>query len=209
MSQQISAHELAAVVDRFESIAYETIADLGGRVVKMIGDEVMFSVEDERTAAEIALTLAATYRDDSELSDVRVALASGPVLQREADYYGPVVNRASRIVSLAFPGTVVVSDELHAVLASDDRFALAPARRTTAQGHRPGAAAGCCAAADHGRPPGDRGNGPTRRGVGVGGATVTRARRPTTVSLTRRGRRRRCRAADRMIRRAVSRAGGW
>lgn len=126
MSQQISAHELAAVVDRFESIAYETVADLGGRVVKMIGDEVMFSVEDERTAAEIALTLAATYRDDSELSDVRVALASGPVLQREADYYGPVVNRASRIVSLAFPGTVVVSDELHAVLASDDRFAWRP-----------------------------------------------------------------------------------
>ena len=64
MSQQISAHELAAVVDRFESIAYETIADRGGRVVKMIGDEVMFAVEDERTAAEIALTLAATYRDD-------------------------------------------------------------------------------------------------------------------------------------------------
>jgi len=126
MSQQISAHELAAVVDRFESIAYETIADLGGRVVKMIGDEVMFSVEDERTAAEIALTLAATYRDDSELSDVRVALASGPVLQREADYYGPVVNRASRIVSLAYPGAVVVSDELHAVLASDDRFAWRP-----------------------------------------------------------------------------------
>jgi adenylate cyclase len=126
MSQQISAHELAAVVDRFESIAYETIADLGGRVVKMIGDEVMFSVDDERTAAEIALTLASSYRDDTELSDVRVALASGPVLQREADYYGPVVNRASRIVSLAFPGTVVVSDELHAVLAPDERFAWRP-----------------------------------------------------------------------------------
>ena len=120
MSQQLSAHELAAVVDRFESIAYATIADGGGRVVKMIGDEVMFAVDDERTGAAIALTLAATYRDDTELSDVRVALAAGPVLQREADYYGPVVNRASRIVALAYPGTVVVSDEIHAVLADDD-----------------------------------------------------------------------------------------
>ena len=122
MSQQITAHELAAVVDRFESIAYATVADLGGRVVKMIGDEVMFAVDDERAAAEIALTLAASYRDDTELSDVRVALAGGPVLQREADFYGPVVNRASRLVSLAYPGTVVVSDEIHAVLAADDGF---------------------------------------------------------------------------------------
>ena len=112
LSQQIDAHELAAVVDRFETIAYDTVNRLGGRVVKMIGDEVMFSVPDEAAAVEIALSLAETYRDDDELSDVRVGLASGPVLQREADLFGPVVNRASRIVNIAFPGSVVVSGEL-------------------------------------------------------------------------------------------------
>lgn len=112
LSQQIDAHELAAVVDRFESIAYDTVNRLGGRVVKMIGDEVLFSVPDEVSGMEIALTLAETYRDDDELSDVRVGLASGPVLQREADVFGPVVNRASRIVNIAFPGSVVVSAEI-------------------------------------------------------------------------------------------------
>ncbi|MGN6695235.1 MAG: adenylate/guanylate cyclase domain-containing protein, partial [Aquihabitans sp.] len=112
LSQQIDAHELAGVVDRFETIAYDTVNRLGGRVVKMIGDEVMFSVPDEASAVEIALSLAETYRDDDELSDVRVGLASGPVLQREADLYGPVVNRASRIVNIAFPGSVVVSGEI-------------------------------------------------------------------------------------------------
>lgn len=112
LSQQIDAHELAGVVDRFETIAYDTVNRLGGRVVKMIGDEVMFSVPDEASAVEIALSLAETYRDDDELSDVRVGLASGPVLQREADLYGPVVNRASRIVNIAFPGSVVASGEI-------------------------------------------------------------------------------------------------
>jgi len=122
LSQQVTAHELAAVVDRFEAIAYDTVSRLGGRVVKMIGDEVMFAVADVRAAAEIALTLSETYRDDDELSDVRVGLASGPVLQREADLFGPVVNRASRIVNIAFPGAVVCSGEVHDALADDPAF---------------------------------------------------------------------------------------
>ncbi|MGI8757499.1 MAG: adenylate/guanylate cyclase domain-containing protein [Acidimicrobiales bacterium] len=120
LSQQISAHRLAQVVDRFETIAYDTVGRCGGRVVKMIGDEVMFAVSDERGAVEIALSLSEVYRNDDELSDVRVGLASGNVLQREADLFGPVVNRASRIVNIAFPGTVVCSGELHEALDQDE-----------------------------------------------------------------------------------------
>ncbi|HEY4376447.1 MAG TPA: adenylate/guanylate cyclase domain-containing protein [Acidimicrobiales bacterium] len=126
LSQQISSHELAAVVDRFESIAYDTVSSLGGRVVKMIGDEVMFSIDNPRAATEIAVTLAEMYRDDDELSDVRVGLAAGPVLTREADIFGPVVNRASRIVGIAFPGSVVASDELHEALGEDPSFTWKP-----------------------------------------------------------------------------------
>ena len=122
LSQQVSTRELAAVVDRFEGIAYDTVGGLGGRVVKMIGDEVMFSIPHERGAAEIALRLSETYRDDDELSDVRVGLAAGRVLQREADLFGPVVNLASRIVNIAFPGTVVCSAEIHDSLESDVEY---------------------------------------------------------------------------------------
>lgn len=120
LSQQVSAHELATVVDRFETIAYDTVNRLGGRVVKMIGDEVMFAVDEEQPAVEIALSLAERYRDDDELSDVRVGLASGPVLQREADLYGPVVNLASRIVNLAFPSTVVCSASVREAVGSQE-----------------------------------------------------------------------------------------
>ncbi len=119
LSQQISATDLAEVLDRFERIAYDIVAGLGGRIVKMIGDEVMFSVDDPRRAVEVGMQLAATYRDDDELSDVRVGVSWGPVLQREGDCFGPVVNRASRVVNIAFPGSVVVSDELHELIADD------------------------------------------------------------------------------------------
>lgn len=119
LAQQISTADLAEVLDRFERIAYDIVAGSGGRVIKMIGDEVMFSVDDPRLAVQVGMDLAATYRDDDELSDVRVGLSWGPVLQREGDCFGPVVNRASRIVNIAFPGSVVVSDELRELVADD------------------------------------------------------------------------------------------
>ncbi len=119
LSQQIGPHELAEVVERFETLAYDTIGGLGGRVVKMIGDEVMFAVPHERPAAEIALRLAEGYAADDDLSDVRVALAAGPVLQREADLFGPVVNLAARVVGLAFPASVVCTAEVRDALIGD------------------------------------------------------------------------------------------
>ena len=50
----------------------------GGGCVKMIGDEVMFLVDDPVRAAEIALGLAEASRDAAELSDVRVGSGRRP-----------------------------------------------------------------------------------------------------------------------------------
>lgn len=119
MSQQVTDQELAAVVDQFEHLAYDVVVAGGGRVVKMIGDEVMFVVEDPVAAVEIALGLAEASRDAAELSDVRVGLALGPVLEREGDAFGPTVNLASRITAIAYPGSVVVAPDLRAALEGE------------------------------------------------------------------------------------------
>lgn len=124
MSQQISESELASVVDRFEALAFDQVAVHGGRVAKMIGDEVMFVVDDLGAALETALSLAEAYADDDILSDVRVGLSWGDVLAKEGDYYGPVVNLASRMVNIAFPGAVVTSDAVHREMADDPRYAF-------------------------------------------------------------------------------------
>lgn len=119
LSQHLGDEELAAVVARFEELAHDTVVARGGRVVKMIGDEAMFVVPTATGAAEIGLSLAEAYSDDELLSDVRVALAVGPVLTREGDYFGPVVNLASRLVAVAHPGTVLVSEEFHHALQQE------------------------------------------------------------------------------------------
>jgi Adenylate cyclase regulatory domain len=46
VSQALDPRELSVMVDRFEAIAYEQIPARGGRVVKTIGDAVMFAADD-------------------------------------------------------------------------------------------------------------------------------------------------------------------
>ena len=116
LSQHLSHEELAAVVRRFEEISHDIVTSARGRVVKMIGDEVMFVVDNAADAARIGLNLADAYADDDLLSDVRVGLALGPVLQRDGDYFGPTVNLAHRIVNIGNPGTVLMSDEFRSAL---------------------------------------------------------------------------------------------
>jgi len=119
LSQQLDDHALAAVVERFERTAYDIVNARGGRVVKMIGDEVLFAVEDPAVAVEIGLALAAAYHDDDVMSDVRVGIACGPVLEREGDVFGPTVNLASRIVNIAYEGSVVVGAAVHDALTDE------------------------------------------------------------------------------------------
>jgi adenylate cyclase len=138
LARDLPASELAAVVRHFEDTSFEAVLRRGGRVVKTLGDEVMFSADDVVAAADIALTLAEAFggddpvqsqaatgvvadgADDSDIPGVppvRVGLAWGPALAHGGDVLGPVVNIASRCTSLARPGTVLVDRELAAQLA--------------------------------------------------------------------------------------------
>ncbi len=128
LAQQLSERALAEVVTRFENLAYDTVVRLGGRLVKMIGDEAMYTTLEPATALDIALALSEAYADDEMLSDVRIGVACGPVLLHDGDYYGPVVNLANRIVKIAAAGTVVVSDEIHSATGEDGTYDWRPLR---------------------------------------------------------------------------------
>jgi adenylate cyclase len=134
MSQELSESALAEVVSRFEALAHETVVRQGGRVVKMIGDEVMFSVDDIRSGVEIALSLVDAYSDDDILQDVRVGLSWGGVLQLQGDLYGPPVNLASRIVGIARPRSVVVSESVFEALEADAAYEWRSLRPRTFKG---------------------------------------------------------------------------
>jgi adenylate cyclase len=106
--RRLSERELAALVQRFEVLTSDVITGHGGRVVKTVGDEVMFAAAPGPPAAAIALDIADALAADELLPDVRVGLSTGPVVNRLGDVFGTTVNRASRLTALAQAGTVLV-----------------------------------------------------------------------------------------------------
>lgn len=128
LSQQLTTQELGAVVSRFEELSSDAVTRFGGRVVKMIGDEVMYVAEDASAAVQVGIILKEEYSKEKLLSEVRAGVAFGPVLAREGDYYGPTVNLASRIVNIANPGSILVSDSVHQRLSLNDGLHLVPLR---------------------------------------------------------------------------------
>jgi adenylate cyclase len=108
------------MIERFGSSTTEVIAEGRGRIVKTIGDEVLFVHDDSRQAAEIALVLTARGEDPEDpFPSVRAGVASGTVVRRLGDVFGPTVNIAARLTSLARPGSVIADKGTHDLLCSD------------------------------------------------------------------------------------------
>ncbi len=116
MARSLPTAELVTTIGTFEREVVDLVTDHGGRVVKLIGDEVMFVLPDPADACRLALALAAEFTAHPVVPPLRVGLATGEVLTRDGDYYGRVVNAASRLVELAEPGGVVVSDGVRDLL---------------------------------------------------------------------------------------------
>ena len=107
LSQRLPTRELGALLTEFENVAADTVTAGGGRVVKLIGDEILFSAADARSAAGIALELAREFDAHPEIPSVRAGIACGDLLLRDGDVFGPVVSMAARAVKAAAPGEVV------------------------------------------------------------------------------------------------------
>jgi adenylate cyclase len=127
--------DLAALIEAFEEDTSAAVVSNRGQVVKMVGDEVLFVTGQPADAAEIALRLTDPDRDRKGLPELRVGMAAGRVLTRFGDVYGPVVNLAARLTSLAKPGTALVDAELAAALRADGRYRLQHRRPAAVRGY--------------------------------------------------------------------------
>lgn len=122
LSEQLSDRETAELIERFEVLATDVVVGGGGRVIKMIGDEVMFTADLEQVG-QIALSLAETF-SSPDLPAVRVGAACGRVVNQGGDMFGPVVNMAHRATMAARAGSVLVSPALAESLRDDPRFTV-------------------------------------------------------------------------------------
>lgn len=137
LTRRSSETELANVLEEFETTVTKAIAEHHGRVVKMLGDEVLFVADDPRQGADIALTLVELAEDAESLPSLRAGLAYGRVLSRFGDVYGSTVNIASRLTSICNPGAVLIDAELAAVLKDDPHYVIRHRRPVSVRGfHR-------------------------------------------------------------------------
>ena len=146
--RRMSERQLAVLVQRFERLASDVVTTHGGRVIKTVGDEVLFIHTDPAAAAAIALDLVEAMSEDDVLPEVRVGMAWGSVVSRLGDVFGVTVNRASRLTAVTPSGRVFVDDELARRLGTVSGFIVRPQRRRSLRGiglvtpgelHRPAA----------------------------------------------------------------------
>ena len=109
LAQRLSTRELGAALTEFENVAADAVTAEGGRVVKLIGDEILYTAGDERSGCTIAFKLAAAFADHSVIPPVRIGIAAGEVLLRDGDVFGPVVNLAARAVNVAETDEIVTT----------------------------------------------------------------------------------------------------
>jgi class 3 adenylate cyclase len=120
LTQQMPMEGLSQLLSAFEEVAGDVVQDHGGRLVKFIGDAVMFVTHDAVSAVAVAegLVEAAEQRG----LGARAGVSAGTALALDGDYFGPIVNLAARLVALAEPGAVLVSHSVVERLGDRRRF---------------------------------------------------------------------------------------
>lgn len=135
LSRSLTEAELAELLERFESLTADVVATHGGRVIKSLGDALLYVADEPAQGVTIALALQDRIAEAGDLPQLRIGLAYGGVLIRLGDVYGPVVNIAARLTAEARPGRVLADRELAAALDGHPDFRLRRLKRVSVRGY--------------------------------------------------------------------------
>ncbi len=133
-SRAWDAGTLERTLEHFERDTSLRVAAVGGRIVKTLGDGVLYTTDTVDQAVGVALDTVNAHATDPELPAVRGGVATGPVLLRLGDVFGEPVNLASRLSDEARPGSVLLDRAAHAQLGED--FEARPLSRRSVRGYR-------------------------------------------------------------------------
>ena len=118
LSDRLSMPALGRLLAAFEGAAFDAVTEAGGRVVKLIGDEVMYVCPKPGAAVHAALDILDRV-GELGLPAARAGISSGAVLRQAGDYFGRAVNLASRITSSGVEDMVWIDDQTARVLSGD------------------------------------------------------------------------------------------
>ena len=108
LSNEMGQDRIGDLVEVFESRVHDCVAAHGGRAIKSLGDSVLFVNADPVAALGTAEDIVQAIGRDPRMPDVRLGLASGSVVTRLGDVFGPPVNLASRLTAVARRNRVII-----------------------------------------------------------------------------------------------------
>jgi adenylate cyclase len=117
LTQRLTPAELSNVLVEFGATVSDVVLADGGRIVKFIGDEVMWVSSTPEQLAKVALDLVEHPGAREANMQVRAGLGYGSVLAMGGDYFGTAVNLAARLVAAAAPGQILASSDVRDGLA--------------------------------------------------------------------------------------------
>jgi class 3 adenylate cyclase len=113
LTQMLTPAELSMLLNEFSATVSDVVHGDGGRVVKFIGDEVMWVSSTPELLAKAAVDLVEHPKAREAGLQVRAGLGYGTSLAINGDYFGNVVNLAARLVAAAGPNQILVSQAVH------------------------------------------------------------------------------------------------
>lgn len=119
LTNELDEDQIGDLVEKFEGRSYDVVSRHRARVVKTLGDSVLFMATTPDEGIEIAWDIVAVIGGDDRLPDVRVGVVTGPVVLRMGDVYGPAVNLAARLVGVARRNRVITDAQTAARLPRD------------------------------------------------------------------------------------------
>ncbi|WP_445159889.1 adenylate/guanylate cyclase domain-containing protein [Mycobacterium sp. Dal123C01] len=116
LTQALTPAELSYMLNEFAGTVSDVVHADGGRVVKFIGDEVMWVSSSPEALVRAAIDLVDHPSAREEGLQVRAGLAFGTVVAINGDYFGNPVNLAARLVAAAAPEQILATSELRDML---------------------------------------------------------------------------------------------
>jgi class 3 adenylate cyclase len=112
LTQLLTPAELSNVLSEFTETVTDVVHADGGRVVKFIGDAVMWVSGTAQKLVAVATDLVDHPRAVETGLQVRAGIAYGPILATNGDYFGNAVNLAARLVAVAEPRQILASADV-------------------------------------------------------------------------------------------------
>jgi class 3 adenylate cyclase len=113
LTQTLTPAQLSNLLNEFAGTVSDVVHADGGRIVKFIGDEVMWVSSAPERLVRAAVDLVEHPKARDEGLQVRAGLAYGTVVAINGDYFGNPVNLAARLVAAAAPVQILATSELH------------------------------------------------------------------------------------------------